>query len=425
MYLDFFGLDKYPFQLKPDPAFLYLSKAHARAKAYMEYTIWNRDGFLVITGEIGSGKTTLIKELVSGLDDNVVVATIHQTQLDDTEFLQAFLANFGIEAWQAKKPELLSLLRKFLEEQKELGHQVLLIVDEAQHLDKRALEEIRLLAAMEVDGEEVLSFILVGHPELMGTINAPDMEQLSQRVRLRYHIAELSADEIQEYISTRLSLAGNANADIIPARLLPVIYDYTGGIPRLINILCHAALMTACVEESHELSEDILRTAAKELEWTHYDERERQYQRKRATQATTGPVLICMESGVQTGEYVIDRNRVSIGRHEYNEIVVANEHVGRCHAEILFENGIALLKDLNSLNGTYLNGEKITEKMLKFGDTIRIKNHEFRYTAGTTDADGSSNDSANDEALAGSAGDETTAPTLNVVPRDPKMNSSS
>ena len=420
MYLDFFELEKYPFQLKPDPAFLYLSKAHARAKAYMEYTIWNQDGFLVITGEIGSGKTTLIKELLSGLDDSIVVATIHQTQLDEIEFLQAFLGNFDIEAWDARKPELLSLLKKFLTQQKDLGKRVLLIVDEAQHLSKKALEEIRLLAGMEIDGEEVLSFILVGHPELMDSINAPEMEQLSQRVRLRYHISELQEGEIQDYINTRMELAGSSHPGIFPESLLPVIYDYTGGIPRLINILCHAALMTACVEEVHEVSEDILRTAAKELEWKHYKEREQQQQKKRTSpQLYNSPVLVCMESGVKTGEYVIDRSRVSIGRHEYNEIVIQNSHVGRCHAEIIFENGIALLKDLNSLNGTFLNGERITEKLLKYGDTIRIKNHEFLYLAGSQDEEKDNRGKPGDSRTPkGKEGDDKSSPRLNVISND-------
>ncbi len=305
MYLDFFKFDQYPFQLKPDPAFLYMSKAHARAMAYMEYTIWNRDGFLVIAGEIGSGKTTLIKELVSNLDDSVVVANIHQTQLDETEFLQVFLASFGIEAWDAKKPQLLWLVKQFLTAQKELGKQVLLIVDEAQHLSKTALEEIRLLAAVEIDGEEILSIILVGHPELMNTIDAPDMEQLSQRVRLRYLIPGLLQKEVKEYIVKRLSQAGCTNPNIIHERLLPLIYKYTGGIPRLVNVLCHAALMTAHVEESAIVTEDILRTAAMELEWRHYDERELNSLEKATTEEKDFVVSVSTQFEEKIDEYDI------------------------------------------------------------------------------------------------------------------------
>ena len=273
MYLEFFGLKKFPFQLKPDPGFLYLSNAHSRAKAYMEYTVWNRDGFLVITGEIGSGKTTLVRGLLADLDKSVTVASIHQTQLTQIEFLQSLLSKFGIEAWDANKPQLHALLRDFLVDQKKCGKQVLLVIDEAQYLDKQALEEVRLIAGTEVDGEEVMSLILVGHPELMDIINAPDMEQFSQRVRLRHHIGELSITDMRHYIHSRLKMAGNGNPNVFHDNLMPVIYEYTGGTPRLINILCHASLMTAFVEDSNHVTDAVLRTSIAELNWQRYNER--------------------------------------------------------------------------------------------------------------------------------------------------------
>lgn len=229
MYLEHYELSKLPFQLKPDPAFLYLGRAHARAKAYMDYTVWNRDGFVVITGEIGSGKTTLVQDLLSRLDDRVVVAKIHQTQLDDVEFLQALLGSFGIEVFDPNKARLLALLNRFLQGQHVKGRQVLLVVDEAQYLGRKVLEEIRFLAGIDMEGEHVFNCILVGHPELIKTLDAPEMEQLAQRVRLRFHLAGLDEEEVGEYIAHRLAVAGMPGQRIFPPETLPLIYEYTGG----------------------------------------------------------------------------------------------------------------------------------------------------------------------------------------------------
>ena len=188
MYLKHFGLKVQPFQLTPDPGFLFMSEAHARAKAYMDYSVWNREGFVVITGEIGCGKTTLIEKLLSQLDENVVVAKIFQTQLDEVEFLQAMLVDFGLNPFEAKKVELLDMLNTFLLEQFVQGKQIVLIVDDAHNLSTKVLEEIRMLAGLETRKEKILHVILVGQPQLNEILDHPDMEQLIQRVKLRYNI---------------------------------------------------------------------------------------------------------------------------------------------------------------------------------------------------------------------------------------------
>ncbi|HYM35605.1 MAG TPA: AAA family ATPase, partial [Steroidobacteraceae bacterium] len=166
MYLELFKLRELPFRLSPDPAFLFLSKHHARAKAYMESTIWFTDGFVVITGEIGSGKTTLIETFLKELEKDVVVAQINQTQVSAVEFLQSVLAQFGFQPFKMKKAELIATLNGFLIEQYSAGRRVLLIVDEAQNLSNKVLEEIRLLSGVETTKDKVLRIILAGQPEL-------------------------------------------------------------------------------------------------------------------------------------------------------------------------------------------------------------------------------------------------------------------
>src|SRR6204780_5484763 len=193
MYLELFKLNELPFRLSPDPQFLYLSKQHARAKAYMESTIWFTDGFVVITGEIGAGKTTLIETFLRELEAEVVVAQINQTQLSPTAFLQTVLVQFGFSPFDMKKPEVLATLNQFLTEQRIAGRKVVLIIDEAQNLSLRVLEEVRMLSGVETTKEKVLRIILAGQPELNDKLNAPELVQLAQRVHLRFHLGTLSA----------------------------------------------------------------------------------------------------------------------------------------------------------------------------------------------------------------------------------------
>src|SRR5579863_9940003 len=208
MYLEPFKLRELPFRLSPDPQFLYLSKQHARAKAYMESTIWFTDGFVVITGEIGSGKTTLIESFLKEVQSDVVVAQINQTQVSAIDFLQAVLVQFGFSPFKMKKAELIATINNFLIEQYAAGRKVLLIVDEAQNLSMRVLEEIRLLSGVETTKEKVLRIILAGQPELNEKLDAPELVQLTQRIRLRFHLTTLSSQEMRAYIQHRLEVAG-------------------------------------------------------------------------------------------------------------------------------------------------------------------------------------------------------------------------
>src|SRR5882762_2498872 len=245
MYLEHFKLHELPFRLSPDPQFLYLSKQHARAKAYMESTIWFTDGFVVITGEIGAGKTTLIETFLRELQSDAIVAVINQTQLSPTAFLQTVLVQFGFSPFEMKKPEVIATLSQFLKEQHSSGRKVLLIVDEAQNLSHRVLEEIRMLSGVETTKEKVLRIILAGQPELNDKLNSQELIQLTQRVRLRFHLAALTRAETTAYIDHRLEVAGSQGRRIFAEETYSTIYKYTGGVPRLINTLCDTCMMAA------------------------------------------------------------------------------------------------------------------------------------------------------------------------------------
>ena len=252
---------------------MYLSKQHARAKAYMESTIWFTDGFVVITGEIGAGKTTLIETFLRELEPDVVVAQINQTQLSPTAFLQTVLVQFGFTPFDMKKPEVLATLNQFLTEQHVAGRKVVLIIDEAQNLSYRVLEEIRMLSGIETTKEKVLRIILAGQPELNDKLNSKDLVQLVQRVRLRFHLTALTGAETASYIDHRLEVAGSQGRRIFAEDIYPTIYRYTGGVPRLINTLCDTCMMAAFGRESDVVTVEDLQAAMHELQWVEFNAR--------------------------------------------------------------------------------------------------------------------------------------------------------
>jgi type II secretory pathway predicted ATPase ExeA len=273
MYLDVFKLRDLPFRLSPDPEYLFLSKNHARAKAYMESTIWFTDGFVVITGEIGSGKTTLIETFLKEIDRDVVVAQINQTQVSALEFLQSVLVQFGFQPFKMRKAELLATLNQFLVDQYTAGRKVLLIIDEAQNLSLRVLEEVRMLSGVETTKEKVLRIILAGQPELNQKLDAPELVQLVQRVRLRFHLSTLTREELEAYIRHRLDVAGAEGREIFAPETYDKIFRYTGGTPRLINTLCDTAMMAAFGADRDRVSMEDLDAALGELQWVEFGSR--------------------------------------------------------------------------------------------------------------------------------------------------------
>jgi len=276
MYLEHFGLKDFPFRLTPDTDYLYMSPSHSRAISYMEYAVFNQEGFVVITGEIGSGKTTLIQKLLSDMDENINVAKIFQTQLDEVEFLQSVLVEFGLNPFSAKKVELLNMLNQYLVDSYMNNKRVVLVVDDAQNLTKRVLEEICMLSGVETQKEKILHVIMVGQPELNKTLEAPDMEQLMQRISLRYHMRALTESEAKKYVSYRLTVAG-AKSELFEVDVFDLVYKYTGGIPRLINTLCDTALTCAYADGDAAVSEAVMKTAIDELQWQEYSDYKAQF----------------------------------------------------------------------------------------------------------------------------------------------------
>ena len=393
MYLELFKLHELPFRLTPDPQFLYLSKHHARAKAYMESTIWFTDGFVVITGEIGSGKTTLIETFLKELEKDVVVAQINQTQVSAIEFLQTVLVQFGFQPFRMKKAELLSTLNEFLVEQYANGRRVLLIVDEAQNLSNKVLEEIRLLSGVETTKEKVLRIILAGQPELNDKLNSSMLIQLAQRIRLRFHLTALSKTDTSLYIQHRLEVAGSQGRQIFDPECYPLIFRYTGGIPRLVNTLCDTSMMAAFAQDRDVVKVEDMKAAIEELQWVEYAERSIKLHALHSSahvhvpapvgsegerRVTLGRILVGV-NGQTIAERELTPGRFIIGRTPDNDLQIDSKFISRHHAQIITTGSTSVLEDLNSTNGVYVRAKRVRRRMLNDGDVVQIGQHEIMY----------------------------------------------
>jgi len=387
MYRELFKLHELPFRLSPDPQFLYLSKQHARAKAYMESTIWFTDGFVVITGEIGAGKTTLIETFLRELQSDVIVAQINQTQLSPTAFLQTVLVQFGFSPFTMKKPEVLATLNQFLMEQHSSGRKVLLIVDEAQNLTNRVLEEVRMLSGVETTKEKALRIILAGQPELNDKLNSQELIQLSQRVRLRFHLTALTKAETNAYIDHRLEVAGSQGRRIFAEDTYATIYKYTGGVPRLINTLCDTCLMAAYGKDHDAVTAAELDAAIRELQWVEFasgtnrmkvPNMEHTLPPSGESTHVVGRILLASE-----GKTVVERDlkpgRLVIGRTADNDLQIDSKFISRHHCQIVTQPDSCLIEDLNSTNGIFVKSKRVRRHNLNDGDVVQIGQHEIMY----------------------------------------------
>jgi general secretion pathway protein A len=394
MYLELFKLKELPFRLSPDPQFLYLSPAHARAKAYMESVVWFTDGFVVITGEIGCGKTTLIETFLREVENEVVVAQINQTQVSSTEFLQSVLAAFGFKPFRMKKAELLSTLNDFLIEQYRNGRKIMLVIDEAQNLTQRVLEEVRLLSGVETTKEKVLRIILAGQPELNQKIDSPELEQLRQRVRLRFHLPSLSSSEAHAYIRHRLEVAGSQGREIFLPDTFDLIFRYTGGVPRLLNTLCDTSMLCASVGERDTVGIEDVRTAVSELQWVEYASRTgTRFIAPRADGASTAahhtpaeqnqgvPLarVLLANAGSTVSEHELYPGRLIIGRTPANDLQIDSRFVSRHHCQIITTVQSCVIEDLNSTNGIFVQSKRVRYHNLNDGDVVSIGQHELLY----------------------------------------------
>jgi general secretion pathway protein A len=266
VYETFFGLTGKPFQLNPDPAFFYGSRGHKRAFAYLQYGMHQGEGFIIITGEVGAGKTMLVRSLLEQIDPNeLVAAQLVTTQLDAEDLLRAIAMAFGLATKAMDKAQLLAELEAFLVSLVPQGKRALLIIDEAQNLSARAIEELRMLSNFQLGNQGLLQSFLMGQPELRQLMQGPALQQLQQRVTASYHLGPMDRAETQAYIEHRLRHVGWGNDPRFESGAFDAIYTFSGGIPRRINSLCNRLLLAGALAEEHTFTAASVDATADEI----------------------------------------------------------------------------------------------------------------------------------------------------------------
>ncbi len=268
MYERFYELRERPFALSPDPDYLYPSRVHREALNYLRYGLESHAGFIVITGEIGSGKTTLLQTLLRGIDAQTTVGRIVNTLLEPRELLETIMIDFGLDPAGRSKPLLLRDLAQYLVDQRLAGRLVLLVIDEAQNLSSGALEELRMLSNLETEKSKLLQIALVGQPNLRDKLASPELEQLRQRITVSYHLLPLDPDETANYINHRLRRAALGAPMEFPEDVTDLIHGRSRGVPRIINVICDAALVFGYAEERRQVDLPLMHEVMVELEAT-------------------------------------------------------------------------------------------------------------------------------------------------------------
>ncbi len=266
MYLDYYGLTEPPFDITPNPRFLFYSAKHREAYNHLLFGIRERKGFVQLTGEVGAGKTTLCRAMLEQLDQNYSTALILNPILNADELMKAIAIEFGLDVHGMDRLDTIAKINDFLLWNVEQGKDTVLIIDEAQNLTEELLEQVRLLSNLETDNRKLLQIVLMGQPELRERLNSPNLRQLRQRITVRYHLSPLSPAEIDCYIQHRLQVSGAKGAPRFTKPALWRIHHYTGGIPRLVNAVCDKALLAGFVNQREELGYRVVGAAIRELE---------------------------------------------------------------------------------------------------------------------------------------------------------------
>ncbi len=268
MYEEYFGLKESPFNITPDPRYIFFSKKHLEAFSSLLYGIETRKGFIAITGEIGAGKTTLCRVLLEELKGRARTSIILNPNLSDSELLLSIVQDFGIQLTSRNKKECFDSLNRFVLKEFHNGFNVVLIIDEAQDLKPRSLEQVRLLSNLETDSQKLIQIVLVGQPELRHTLNNPSLKQLRQRIGVWYHLTTLDQEEVFRYVEHRLKVAGWREdiSLLFDSSAINAIYEHTEGIPRLINVLCDRSLLAAYAKGTRTINTSIVEEAHSELE---------------------------------------------------------------------------------------------------------------------------------------------------------------
>lgn len=377
MHTEYFGLERRPFEILPDSQFLFLSDQHDRAIANIRFALANKDCFVVITGEIGVGKTTILNTVLRTLDTEIEMARLVHTSLSPVELLQAVLLAFKEPVESDSKVLLFEQLRHFLLKKFSENKHVVLAVDEAQNLGSAALEELRLLTCIESDTKQLLTVVLMGQPALSELINTEQLYNLKQRIRLRQHLRRLTVEETFEYLEHRLSVVGGELEKILEPAAVNAIYDATLGTPRLINTLCDTAMTATAIRDLKIVTADCVTEVIEELGWNQYDIASRGV----SSDDPLAPRLAVYHHDRLIHTAVCVRPVTVIGRCASNHLQIADQSISRRHALVSIANERFCIEDLGSKNGTFVNGKACDGRRLVLhgGDRIAVGHYHLIF----------------------------------------------
>ncbi len=403
MYFEHFALKQLPFSLSPDPRFVYWSRKHARCRDWVQLAIAQPHGAAILAGGGGVGKTLMLETFVQTCPKDVVVARVNQPPESVEEFLQAVLTQFADPAPGAQQQELSRTFDRFLAEQHAMGRTVLLAVDEAHRLSRPVLTSILNPPELETPHAGSLRVVVAGQFELDDLSTSTERERPALRAWERLRLSELSRDEVRPYVEHRLEVAGAGGRSIFQPKTFDAIYRHSGGTPRLINMLCDAAMVVACMRNCAQVSPAEINDAIGELQWedrsTAPDRAAAAPDRAPAALAPAAATHLSHEPGHVSGvasdeplakllvayqgntvaELDLTHGRARIGRSPENDLQIASEFVSRHHCDVLTTAEASIIEDVSSTNGIYLNDKRVRRHRLRDGDVLIVGDHELRY----------------------------------------------
>jgi general secretion pathway protein A len=379
VYYEFFNLKEHPFRLTCEPKYFYLSPEHTHANAMMEFALIKRQGIMLLTGEVGTGKTMLVQHFLSRLDTGYKIISINQTKLSEDEFLQLLLLEMDEQVKQDdQKQHLIANILAKLEELHNQGLHTIIFIDEAQNLEPGILRLLFQLSQERVDNQRVCTIYLVGQNKIRETLEKPEISDVVNIVNAKYHLGPLNLKDIRRYIYHRLAVAGGHKSVKFDKEVFPVIETYTGGRPRLINVLTDHILTYAYMDEIKEVKARTVDKAIEDLQWLPFGveygtEQLRTSEVFKEERRNSYKLIIRINNKVQ-GEYFIRKKRINIGRHRDNDLRIDDPLISRQHAQIMQQGRTVYLRDLNSTNGTYVNNKRVDIAALEEGTVVKIGN---------------------------------------------------
>jgi general secretion pathway protein A len=384
VYYEYFNLKEHPFRLTCEPKYFYLSPEHTHANAMMEFALIKRQGIMLLTGEVGTGKTMLVQHFLSRLDTGYKIISINQTKLSDTEFLQLLLLEMDEPVKQNdQKDELFANIRTKLEELNNQDLHTIIFIDEAQNLEPGILKLLFQLSQLRVDSQRICTIYLVGQNKIRETLESPEISDNVNIINSKYHLGPLNLKDIRRYIFHRLAVAGGHKSVKFDKEVFPVIETYTGGRPRLINVLTDHILTYAFMEELKEVTTMTVDRAIEDLQWLPFgvqygSEQSHNSDVFKEERRHSYKLVIRINNKVQ-GEYFIRKKRINIGRHRDNDLRIDDPLISRQHAQILQQGRTVYLRDLNSTNGTYVNSKRVDIAALEEGTVVKLGNCHLTF----------------------------------------------